>query len=321
MTVVSSPASHHPANPNEPSPKGQSVSHSSGDSLDDVSWSTPSRPRRQRRNAVRQGPSGLIANVATVVLTLIPLIWMLLASVKGRDDLYHRPLRVLPTKLVWHNYGRAFHSVPFARFFVNSLGTTLITTLIKVVLGILTAYALVFLRFPGRRIVFWFVVASLMVPFEVVLIPNYVTAARQHWLDSWIGIIVPTAGVAFGAFLLYQNFRAVPTEVIEAAELDGVSRVGLLTRIVVPMNLPSIAAFALLTGVGKWNEYLWPRLISTTEKSATLPVGLSLLRNSEGLNEWGPIMAGTVLTILPAIPLVLFAQRRIVDGLTGSVKG
>lgn len=273
-------------------------------------------PRR-----VRQGPAGLVAIIGALVLTVVPLVWMVLASVKSRDDLYSRPLRILPSKLVWNNYQRAFNEVPFLRFFLNSFVTTAATTVIKVVLGVTTAYALVFLRFPARRLVFWAVVASLMVPFEVVLIPNYVTTARLGWLDSWVGIVIPTAGVAFGAFLLHQTFRGIPTEIIEAAEMDGISRWGLMTKVVVPMSRPAIAAFALVTAVAKWNDYLWPRLVTSKADSATLPVGLTLLRDSEGVNAWGPIMAGAVLVILPVIPILLFAQRRVVDGLTGGVKG
>jgi sn-glycerol 3-phosphate transport system permease protein len=276
---------------------------------------------RQSEQRVRQGIGGTLAVVLALILTLIPLLWMLLASVKSRSDLYAKPLRILPSKLIWHNYGRAWNEVPFASFFVNSAVTTLATTVIKVLLGATTAYALVFLRFPLRRLLFWFVVASLMVPFEVVLIPNYVATAQLRWLDTWAGIVIPTAGVAFGAFLLHQSFRSIPTEIIEAAELDGVSRIGLLTRIVAPMSMPAISAFALITAVSKWNDYLWPRLVSSKGSSATLPVGLTLLRNSEGLNEYGPIMAGAVLVIAPMIPILIVAQRRIVDGLTGGVKG
>jgi sn-glycerol 3-phosphate transport system permease protein len=275
-----------------------------------------SGPRR-----VRQGPSGPFAIIFALILTVIPFGWMVLASLKSRDDLYARPLRVLPTKLVWNNYHRALSELPFLRFFLNSFVTSAATTVIKVLLGVTTAYALVFLRFPGRRLVFWVIVASLMVPFEVVLIPNYVTTAQLGWLNSWLGIVIPTAGVAFGAFLLHQTFRGIPTEIIEAAELDGISRLGLLTKVVVPMSRPAIAAFALVTAVAKWNDYLWPRLVTSKASSTTLPVGLTLLRDSEGLNEWGPIMAGAVLVILPAIPILLFAQRRVVDGLTGGVKG
>ncbi len=270
---------------------------------------------------VRQGPAGLFAIIGALVLTVVPVVWMVLASLKSRNDLYSRPLRILPSKLVWNNYHRAFNEVPFLRFFINSFATTAATTAIKVVLGVTTAYALVFLRFPARRLIFWFIVASLMVPFEVVLIPNYVTTARLGWLDSWLGIVIPTAGVAFGAFLLHQTFRAIPTEIIEAAEIDGISRWGLMTKVVVPMSRPAIAAFALVTAVAKWNDYLWPRLVTSRASSTTLPVGLTLLRDSEGVNEWGPIMAGAVLVILPIIPILLFAQRRVVDGLTGGVKG
>ena len=270
---------------------------------------------------VRQGPAGLFAIIGALVLTVVPVVWMVLASLKSRNDLYSRPLRILPSKLVWNNYHRAFNEVPFLRFFVNSFATTAATTVIKVVLGVSTAYALVFLRFPARRLIFWFVVASLMVPFEVVLIPNYVTTARLGWLDSWLGIVIPTVGVAFGAFLLNQTFRAIPTEIIEAAEIDGITRWGLMTKVVVPMSRPAIAAFALVTAVAKWNDYLWPRLVTSRASSTTLPVGLTLLRDSEGVNEWGPIMAGAVLVILPVIPILLFAQRRVVDGLTGGVKG
>ncbi len=276
---------------------------------------------RTAQRRVRQGPAGLVAIIGALVLTVVPLVWMVLASLKSRDDLYSRPLRIFPSKLVWNNYQRAFNEVPFVRFFVNSFVTTAATTVIKVVLGVTTAYALVFLRFPARRLIFWVVVASLMVPFEVVLIPNYVTTARLGWLDSWIGIVIPTAGVAFGAFLLHQTFRGIPSEIIEAAEMDGISRWGLMTKVVVPMSRPAIAAFALVTAVAKWNDYLWPRLVTSKADSATLPVGLTLLRDSEGVNAWGPIMAGAVLVILPVIPILLFAQRRVVVGLTGGVKG
>ena len=311
MTITTEPTSSRPAQPVAAPTRLEN----------EVPASPPATDASKAPRKVRQGPAGVFAIVGALVLTVVPVAWMVLASLKSRNDLYSQPLRILPSKLVWNNYQRAFNEVPFLRFFVNSFATTAATTVIKVVLGVTTAYALVFLRFPARRLVFWFVVASLMVPFEVVLIPNYVTTARLGWLDSWLGIVIPTAGVAFGAFLLHQTFRAIPTEIIEAAEIDGISRWGLMTKVVVPMSRPAIAAFALVTAVAKWNDYLWPRLVTSKASSTTLPVGLTLLRDSEGVNEWGPIMAGAVLVILPVIPILLFAQRRVVDGLTGGVKG
>jgi sn-glycerol 3-phosphate transport system permease protein len=265
-----------------------------------------------------------LAQVAVFViaaLVLVPLVWALLGSLKDRNDLYHQPFRVLPSHLETENYSRAWKQVPFPRVYLNSAVTTLASTLIKVLLGCTTAFALVFLKFRGRRAMFWFVVASLMVPFEVVLIPNFVAVSELGWLDSWVGIVIPTAGVAFGAFLLHQSFRSIPSEIIEAADLDGVSRFGLLTQVVMPMSRPAITAFALITAVTKWNDYLWPRIVTSKMESATLPLGLTLLRDSEGANEWGPILAGTVLVVLPMLPLIFFAQKRLVSGLTGGVKG
>lgn len=190
--------------------------------------------RRRLRYLVGADRLAQITVFLVVLLVLVPLAWTVLASLKTRDDIYHQPLRILPSHLEWGNYRRAWSQVPFARFYLNSFVTTAVTTLIKVSLGATTAFALVFLRFPGRRLAFWFVVASLMVPFEVVLIPNYVTVARLGWLDTWAGIIIPTAGVAFGAFLLNQTFRSIPKEIVEAADLDGGTRFGLLTKVVLP---------------------------------------------------------------------------------------
>lgn len=281
-------------------------------------------PTRKPNTKVRLSAGDIAAQLTifiVVALILVPLAWTILGSLKSRNDLYAQPFRVLPSNLETSNYSRAWKQVPFPRVYLNSIVTTVASTLIKVVLGATTAFALVFLKFPGRRLVFWFVVASLMVPFEVVLIPNYVTVAELGWLDTWTGIVVPQAGVAFGAFLLHQTFRSIPKEIVEAADLDGVSRFGLLTKVVLPMSRPALTAFALISAVTKWNDYLWPRIVTSKLSSATLPVGLTLLRDSEGLNEWGPILAGTVLVVIPVIPLLIFAQRRLVSGLSGAVKG
>jgi sn-glycerol 3-phosphate transport system permease protein len=288
----------------------------------------PSEKSSRRR--ARSGPAGSrwgvegfaqLAVFAVAALVLIPLAWTILGSLKDRNDLYSRPLKVLPSHLETTNYSRAWDQVPFPTVYLNSIVTTLASTVIKVILGSTTAFALVFLNFPGRRMAFWFVVASLMVPFEVVLIPNFVTVSELGWLDTWFGIVIPNAGVAFGAFLLHQSFLSIPKEVIEAADLDGVSRVRLLTRVVAPMSRPAITAFALITAVTKWNEYLWPRIVTSKIGSATLPLGLTLLRDSEGANEWGPILAGTVLVVVPILPFLVFAQKRLVSGLSGGVKG
>ncbi len=283
------------------------------------------RPR-QSGSATAAVPTYIAVAVALALIGL-PLVWMLLATMKSRPELIARPVEWLPAEFRTMNFREAWRNAPFPEMYLTSIVTTTVSTLLKVCIGVTTAYALVFLKFPGRTLIFWFVLASLMVPFEVVIIPNFLTVADLKWVYSdslrsvWLGIVVPGLGTAFGAFLMRQTFRQIPHEIVEAAQLDGVSRWGLLWKVVVPMSRPSIVAFALITAVAKWNEYLWPRMIVNNIEKSPLPVGLTILRNSEGITNYGPIMAGTVLAILPVVPLMIIAQRHLVAGLTGGVKG
>jgi len=260
--------------------------------------------------------------VIALVVILAPLLWMLLASVKTRQELYTLPISWIPETFRWSNYREAWTSVPFGRFFLNSLITTVAGSGLELINGVLTAYALVFLRFPFKNAIFVVVLAALMVPSQVTLIPNYVLIAELGWVNTYQGIIIPGAAVAFGTFLMRQQFLALPREVIEAARIDGAGHLRMLWQIVLPMSRPTLVTFALISLVAKWNEYLWPLLVVNSAEKMTLPVGLTLLQDSEGASEWGVVMAGTVLTIVPILALFLWAQRHIVEGLTaGSVKG
>jgi sn-glycerol 3-phosphate transport system permease protein len=170
--------------------------------------------------------------------------------------------------------------------------------------------------------VFVAVVAALMVPEQVVLIPNYVLVSDLDWLNTYQGLVVPNAAVALGTFLMRQHFLTIPTSLVEAARLDGVGHLGLLWKVLLPVSRPSLAAFAVIAVVARWNDYLWPLLVTNTDQMKTLPVGLTLLQDSEGQSEWGIVMAGAVMVVVPIILLFLRAQRHLVEGLTaGSVKG
>lgn len=194
--------------------------------------------------------------------------------------------------------------------------------MIKVVLGVLSAYAFAFLRFPGRNLLFLVVIAALMVPNQITIISNYALAASLGWRDTWTGVIVPLAGVAFGCFLMRNHFQSLPSEIMEAAEMDGAGFFTRLFKVVLPMSWPTLSAFLLITVVNEWNEYLWPFLITDTPAAATLPVGLTRLQDAEGLTNWAPVMAGTVLTTLPMIIVFILLQKQMIKGLTaGAVKG
>jgi sn-glycerol 3-phosphate transport system permease protein len=296
-------------------------------SMSSISSATAAgRPRSRVVAALRLPGFGRVpaylALFAATGIVLIPMAWMVTASLKTRQEIYTLPVSWLPETFRWQNYQQAWTAVPFERFFINSLFTTFAGSSLELINGVLTAYALVFLPFPKKKLVFLFIIAALMVPFQITIIPNYVLVANLGWVNTYQGIVIPGAAVAFGAFLMRQQFLSLPREVIEAARIDGAGHLRMLWSIVLPMSRPALVTFALISLVAKWNEYLWPLLVTNNDRYMTLPVGLTQLQHSEGSSEWGVVMAGTVLVLTPVLAIFLWAQRHIIQGLTsGSVKG
>lgn len=293
---------------------------------DTVDPATPGRPRRVRRSPQERGVAGKLLGyvgvLVTVAVILVPLYFIVVTSLKTPPDIYRDPITWWPSPLAPENYAYVGDQVNFGKYFRNSVIITTILTVVEVVLGIMTAYALAFLRFPGRNVLFMVVVASLMVPNQITIISNYALVAQLGWRNTFVGIIVPLAGVAFGAFLMRNHFLSLPKEIIEAARMDGAGFGRLLFRVVLPMSWPTVVAFTLITIVTEWNQYLWPFLMSDTDKVAPLPIGLTFLQNNEGLTNWGPVMAGTVLASAPILVVFLILQKQMIKGLTaGAVKG
>jgi sn-glycerol 3-phosphate transport system permease protein len=248
------------------------------------------------------------------------LLWMVFASFKQRDEIYTIPTRWLPESLDLANYLDVFATVPFGHFLLNSVITTVLGAGLKVVLGLMCAYALVFVEFPGKRLVFLLVLAALMVPPQVTLIPNYTLTAQLGWLNTYQGIILPGLASSLGTFLFRQHFQTFPVSVLEAATLDGAGHWRRLWGFVVPLSAPTVSAVALVSVVSEWNQYLWPLLVTDSGSMMTLPVGLTLLQNNDGITNWGVLMAGTVLVMLPILLVFVFFQRRLVAGLaTGAL--
>lgn len=259
--------------------------------------------------------------VATAVLGA-PLVWMVLASLKSPQELYSLPLRWLPASAYVQNYADVVATIPIGRFMVNSIVVTVVGAGLKVALGLTCAYALVFVDVPFKKVAFGLVIATLMIPPQITIIPNYTLVASLGWLNTYQGIIVPGLASAFGTFLFRQHFLGLPTSVLEAAELDGAGHWRRLWRFVVPMSLPTVAAVALVSVVTEWNDYLWPFLVVDNASHMTLPVGLTLLQNIDGMTSWGVLLAATVIVTLPILAVFLVLQRRLVAGLTaGAVTG
>jgi sn-glycerol 3-phosphate transport system permease protein len=275
-----------------------------------------------RRNLAATILGGYVPLILATAVVFLPLLWMILSSMKLPNEIITTDLAVLPAQFTLENYAAAAEKVPFGRFFLNSTIVTVTGAAIKVVLALLTAYALVFVRFPLKRLIFVLILVALMVPPQVSILPNYILISGMGGRNTLWGIILPGLGTAFGTFLLRQHFLTLPASLLEAAEIDGAGHWRRLWQIVAPVSVPSIATVALVTIVSEWNEYIWPLIIVDDPRYMTLPVGLTLLRNSEGDAAWGILMAGAVLVIVPVLIIFAALQRYIVAGLTqGSVTG
>ena len=275
----------------------------------------------ERTSPLARG-GGYLAMLLVVLVVALPLYWILVSSLKERPDIYTVPVGWLPDPVTFDNYSSVRTGVAFTDYLRNSVLITTALTAIQVTLGVLSAFALAFLRFPGRTLVLLFIIAALMVPNQITVISNYALVAGLGWRNSYLGIIVPLAGVAFGTFLMRNHFVSLPSEIIEAAEMDAAGPLKMLWRVVLPMSWPTLIAFTLITIVNEWNQYLWPLLMADDASVAPLPVGLTQLQDTEGLTNWGPVMAGTVLTMVPILVIFLLLQRHMIKGLTaGAVKG
>jgi sn-glycerol 3-phosphate transport system permease protein len=265
---------------------------------------------------------GYAAMLLVVALVAGPLIFVFFTSFKDQPDIYSQPTTWWPPR--WHpqNYRTATSQIPFWTFLRNSVIITSLLTVAKFILGVLSAFGLVFLRFPGKNAVFLLIITALMVPNQITVISNYALISQLGLRNTFPGIILPLAGVAFGTFLMRNHFVSLPSEVIEAARMDGARWWQLLFRVVLPMSGPTMVAFGMITVVNEWNEYLWPFLMSDDESVAPLPVGLTFLQQAEGVTNWGPVMAVTLLAMLPILLIFIVLQRQMIKGLTsGAVKG
>jgi multiple sugar transport system permease protein len=247
-------------------------------------------------------------------LILLPFAWMLGTSFKPESDVFGYPLRLQPTHPTFSNYVAIWHELPFARLVFNSVIFAGGVTVLSVFFDSLAAYALARLRFPGRTIAFYLVLATLMVPFQVTLVPLFQFVFRLHWLNTYQGLIVPRATSAFGIFLLRQFFVSVPRELDEAARVDGASEWHIYRRIMLPLAKPALATLAVFYFMNNWNDFLWPLVIATGTSHENLPAGLTLF-SGQYVIQHGVLMAGAAISLLPLAVAFMLAQRYFVRGI------
>ena len=266
--------------------------------------------------------------IATSLLSIFPFIWLTSTSLKGiNEDIFAYPPTIIPQDFTWANYIDVWHRVNFLGYFANSMIVAGLTVLLNLVLSSLAAYPLARMQFKGKKIVFFSILATIMIPFQAIMLPVYIITLKLHLIDSvnnfmgYIGLVMPFAVSAFGIFLMRQAFLKIPREIEEAAIVDGCNVFQMFLKVVLPMVKPTLAVLAVFTFIGSWGEFLWPSIMLTKDSMYTLPVGINNLQGMFSSN-WRYIAAGSIISTIPIIIFFLAMQKYFISGENdGAVKG
>jgi multiple sugar transport system permease protein len=269
---------------------------------------------RTRRRRLPFSPWHLVLIPATIVL-IFPFVWLLVTSIETPAEALHFPPILVPHQLDLGNYAATLRAAPFTRFFINSAVVAVTTVVCNLVFCVTAGYAFARFRFLGGGLMFALIMTTLMVPFQVTMIPQYIIT---KWIGvnlvGWAGInsigalIVPNAATAFGVFFLRQFFRTLPVEYEEAARVDGASRLKVLWHVVLPLSAPALSTLAALTFLDSWNNFLWPLIAINKTSEMTLPLGLAMFQSAHS-TEWTLLMAGNVMSLIPMMVIFFAAQR------------
>jgi putative chitobiose transport system permease protein len=256
------------------------------------------------------------------LVTIFPFLWIFLTAFKGpTDPVYSTPPQLIPHDPTLDNFVRVWNQLPVGNFFSNSILVAVATTGLNVLITSLAAYPFAKMKFPGRDAIFYFLLATLIVPIQLTYIPSFVLAVKVfHYYDSIRALILPNMASVFNIFLLRQAFKTVPNDLIDAARMDGASELRIWWDVLLPVARPSLATVAIFTFVTSWNDFLWPSLMLPTMQSKTLPVGLAALQGMFS-SDFRGTAAGVTMTVIPIMIFFIALQRQFIRGLSGAVKG
>ncbi len=263
----------------------------------------------------RIGLHVVLLTVGTIFM--LPFIWSISTSLKPLADLFQVTPKLIPSEVRWENYSDVFNTVPFERFYFNTIFVTIMRTIGQVFFASLAAFAFSQLRFPGRDVLFFALLSGLMVPDQVLIIPRYIIMRELGWLDTYEGLIIPLLFSAFGTFLLRQFFLGIPRDFHEAAKLEGANPFQIYWQIYVPLARPALAAFGFLTLQWSWNEFLWALIVTNRTEMQVLSVGIALFQGEQFTNTAVMLAAANMATI-PILIVFLFFQRYIVTAVAGA---
>lgn len=259
---------------------------------------------------------------AIALIMLFPLLWLISTAFKSpSENIFQFPPQFFPTQPTFDNFIKVWQTNPFAQYLFNSTLVAGLTVILNLLFCALAAYPLARLEFKGRNIIFAIIVSTIMIPFQIVMIPLYILTVQLGLKNSYLGIIFPSLASAFGIFLLRQAFQGVPKELEEAARMDGCSELGIWWFVMLPAIRPALVTLAIFTFIGSWSDFLWPLIVIDQPEYYTLPLGVARLAGTFSL-DWRLIAAGSVISIAPILLLFIILQKYIVPSDLGSgVKG
>ncbi len=275
-----------------------------------------------------KGLSAHIILILVCVLSLLPFLWLLSTALKGAgENIFQYPPVFIPKDFTLDNFKEVLRLVPIVGYVINSFIVAFFTVVLNLILSAMAAYPLARMEFMGKKIVFFAILATIMVPFQAIMLPVYIITLKLNLVDSYgalagyIGMILPFAVNAFGIFLLRQAFLSIPKELEESAVVDGCNSWQIFFKILLPMIKPSLAVLAIFTFIGSWGEFLWPSIVLTNEKLFTLPVGINNLQGAFSAN-YRLIAAGSMISIVPIVIFFVSLQKYFISGANeGAVKG
>lgn len=262
----------------------------------------------------------LLFFVLLAIATLIyigPFLFSLSISLNAEKNVFDWPIKLLPKTLTLENYRNVWNELPFEKWLINSVVVTFVQTLSNVFFSALAGFAFARLEFKGRKLIFGLLLGSLMIPGIILLVPKFIILNEFRMINSYTGLIIPGLVGVTNIFLMKQFFETIPKDLEQAALIDGCSYFRIFWQVFLPISKPALAAVAIYTFQGSWNEFLWPVIVTYTEDMYTLPLGMASLR-TELLTDWPLLMAGTILISLPTLIIFLVFQRYFVQGVTSS---
>jgi alpha-1,4-digalacturonate transport system permease protein len=255
--------------------------------------------------------------VVGALVVAFPLYWMFATAVRPKKEIFSGGLDLVPSTFVWSNFSDAWNKLPWDQFYINSIAIVAIAVPVTVFINLLAGYTFAKYKFPGRDILFLLMISTLMIPIQVIMVPEFLIVAKLGWVNTWWGVLVPRAAEAFGLFMVRQFMVSIPDELIEAARLDGAGEFAIFRKVVLPLSWPVIAVLSIFTFMWRWNDFAWPLVVLQEESAYTVPLGLNLMQG-QYFTDWTGLMSMSLLSIIPMMLVFIFFQRYFIQGIAST---